>query len=497
MTVNKIGPRSQMAALRWGKPRPAIATELFLVLLLIGILVLFIPSLPLRAAVIIGWGGLIFSYERYLGLPVPASPGTMLWFGSTLSYVVGGLGTDLIYEQLGTNFLYNELPGFGLRYLESTLLYLGLGLGSYAFGLWLAGQRLGPAVHRRDVVFELTFRKASVWLVGLLYLLPVLGKGVDSSSETGTPTVYYNLIIGALMSIERVPMILLAFYLMRPHPRWWVGLLFLGAALTNPLGGILLGYGRAIIPWALVALVSVWLALVWYTGHRVSRRAKLLIALLPLCLVIFFGVSTAYRRQVGLDRTLTLEERLQIAQESSAQFARSENVVIDTIGPFVNRLLELPSLELLGWAESGLIEPAGWTLGDSKQVLLAWIPKTFFPEKGKGYGRDIMEFYGLCSSSNNIPVTLLTDAYRRLGLVGVLGIYFLMGVASTTLALKLLPRWGALGLVLVFYFALLHLTIYGSEVLEVFKLYVYRLPASGLVILVLLRLTRIWQPPTR
>ncbi len=486
MTIN-LNAHSQIS-LSKAKLRLAVAPGLFLSLLLISCAALFIPSLIVRATVILVLGSLIFTYERYLGLPVPVTPGTMLWLGSTLSYVVGGLGTDLIDRYYGKNFLYTQGFGFGMHYLDSALLYLGLGLGCYAFGLWLVGQRLGPVPRQKEVVSGLTFGRVSFLFLGILYILPQVVRYAVSNS------IYDNLVIGALQSIELVPMILFAFYFIRPHPRFWVWLILLAAALANPISGMLLGYGRSGLILALVSVVSTWVALVWYIGRRISRLGKLVIIILALFTVLFFGMMTAYRQQVNYNRKLSLAQRLNIAEASSSQFFHSGNAIVNTVGPLVNRLVELPSLELLGMAENGAIKPAGWTLEDFRQVIFAWVPKVLFPEKGVGYGRDIMVNYGLTPSNDNNPVTVLTDAFRRFGVLGVLGIYFFMGVASTFVAHKLLPRWGVLGLVFVLYFGLLHLTIYSSEVLEVFKLYIYRLPSSALVIYVILRLSGIWRP---
>lgn len=458
-------------------------TMLLFAVLFLGTGILLIPSLYVRAAIILIWGVLIFTYERYLDLPVPVTPGTMLWFGSTLSYVIGGIGTKLAFGQP------EEL---GLPYLNSALLYLGLGLASYAFGLLLAGLHLGKVTRFKDNLSTLSVHPAAIWLVTALFILPVLGKTV--AIRGGSFDIYYNLIIGALQSIEKVPMILLAFYLVQPRHRWGLGLLLLGATLAIPWDGILVGYGRNKLPFALIALLLTWLALVWFSGQRISARTKLLILLLPIGLIIFFAINTAYRNQVRFQSDFTTEERLQFIDESITATTQSENVITASIRPLLTRLVEKESLELLGWAEKGQIVQAGWTLSDTEQVILAWIPKFLFKDKGEGYGRDIMEYYGLSSASNNIPVTILTDAYRRLGVVGVLGIYFLMGIASTTVALKLMAHWSALGLVLVLFFALLHLTIYSSDMLEVLKLYIYRLPSSGLVIYAILRLTKMWQP---
>jgi len=426
---------------------------------------------------------LIFTCERYLDLPVPATPGTMLWLGSTLSYVVGGLGTKLLY---GSTF------DAGLQYLDSALLYLGLGLGAYTFGVWLVGQGVGPLPRKRVTIFEQTLSTASVLLIATIFILPVLGRTVLSSLEKSDS--YNNLVIGALQSVESIPIILFAFQLRQRHSRWWTGLLFFAASLAIPFESILIGYGRVKLPFALIAMTSVWLALVWYDRERVPRRVKSFILLMPFAIILLFGITTSYRSQVNLDPTLTGEERLLAAQESARGLGASDNIVVYSTGQLLSRLVEAPSLELLGWAETRKIERTGWTLDDFKQVCFSWIPKVLFPEKGSGYGRDIMEYYGLSPSWNNIPVTILSDAFRRLGPAGVVGLYLLMGVVSTVIAVQIWPRWGALGSILVFFFAIQHLLLYSNDVLSVFTLYVYRLPTSSLVVYALLRLTHIWPP---
>lgn len=455
---------------------------LFLAWLFSGSALLFAPSAELRSLIILSWGIFIFYFERGLGLPVPATPGFLFWLGNVLSYVVGGMGTNWFFES-------GEL---GLRYLDRALLYLGLGLGAYTLGLSLVRQRHPRTTSQPKTVYELHFHPMSIVIVALLFILPVMGNYLLPLSGTGG--LYYNIVVGALQSIEQLPMILFAFYLLQNHWSWWALSLFLTASLAVPFEGILLGYGRSKMIFAVISLVLVWMGLMWYAGKRIPQRAKTILVAMPFLLMLFFGLATTYRETVAFDGELTLNERLRIAQSSMNTFALSGNSVIDSTGALLTRLVEAPSIELLHWAESGAIDLTGWTLGDLKQITLSWVPRTFFPEKGVGYGRDIMEYYGLSPSWNNIPVTVLSDSYRRLGLVGVLGLYFIMGVASTIIALKLIPQWRGLGLLLVFYFALNHLQLYSSDALSVFTLYVYRLPSSALVIYILLRFARIWRP---
>lgn len=453
--------------------RPFIATLLFCVV------ILFIPSLYVRAVIILVLGIQISSYERVLGLPIPVTPGTMLWLGSTLSYVIGGIGSHLFFRQA------NDI---GLPYLENALLYLGLGIASYAFGLLLVGQHLGPSARDTKRLFGLNLSPARISIFTSLFVLPVVGKSLDFGGSSFD--VYYNLVIGPIQSIEHIPMIMFAFYLLQPRRIWWLGLLLLAASLAVPWEDMLVGYGRNKLPYAIMILILTYMTLVWYSDKRISLQFKLLIFILPIAIIIFFSIVSIYREEVRFQRDTIGNERIEILQQSVNEFTQASDVLA-TIEPILTRFIEKPSLELLSWAENGEIEKVGWTFEDTKQVVLSWIPKVFFLEKGEGYGRDIMEYYGLSPSWNNIPVTILTDSYRRGGVFGVMSMYFLMGLASTAIVLKLQPRWGVLGLTLVLFFALQHFRIYSEDVLEVIKLYVYRLPSSGFAIYAILYLSKI------
>ena len=98
--------------------------------LVFALLGLFIPSVYVRAIMICIIGYLIFKHERRLGLLVPASPGVIFWLGNFLSYVVGGIGTGLVF---------GNWEGYGMRYLEDAMFFIGLGLVFFLIGAWVAG----------------------------------------------------------------------------------------------------------------------------------------------------------------------------------------------------------------------------------------------------------------------------------------------------------------------------------------------------------------------
>jgi len=443
---------------------------------------LFIPSVYVRAMMIIMIGTLIYMQERTLGLLVPASPGFSYWVTSFLSYVVGGIGTAVLYDARN---------GFGTRYLDSALLYLGLGMASYVVGMMLAGNPNKDDKQRKSTSINIVFTTRSIVFFSGLFLLATIGMDIFRGSILGG--LYYNLIIGALQSLEGLPPILLAFYLMQPGRKWRLALLLFSATFIVPFAGISIGYGRSKLLYAVLALLLIWISLKMHYQQRISRKAKLLILLAPIVATLFFGANTNYRVGVNLNSSLSIEERLQITQGSVSQIYHSSDLVMDTAGALVDRLIEKESLELIGRSEAGAIGQAGWTVRDLEQILFSWIPKTFYPQKGVGYGRDIMEYYGLCAPGNNIPATVLADAFRRSGVLGVVFLYFFMGLSSTAIATRLTQNWGILGILLAYYFAQLHLHLYTTDALYVFILYVYRLPSSALMIYALLRSSGILQ----
>jgi hypothetical protein len=444
---------------------------------------LLIPSVYVRAIMIIVLGALTYLRERALGLMVPVSPGFAFWIGDSLSYVVGGIGTAV---------LFNVWDDFGIRYLGNALLYLGLGHASYIMGTWLCGNRVHPDMRKRRVTGELTFNSFSICIIFALFVVPVIGMYYLKTAGFGK--IYYNLVIGPLQSIQELPIILLAIYLIQSKPKLWVVFLLFGATFAVPFEGIIVGYGRMKLPFAVITLVLIWVSLKKKYEMKISSKEKWLLLITPIILVLLFAVNTKYRELVNLNPWLSTEERFQKIRDSSIDtfsIHYADDIVTGMVGNLVDRLVEKESIELLNLSETGAIERVGWSLRDLKEILLSWVPQTFYPEKGKGYGRDIMEYYGLCAPSNNIPVTVLSDIFRRSGVLGVVLLYGFMGVLSTLIALKLTRHWGTLGMVLGFYFMVRHIALNSGDALGVLNLYIYRLPGSGLVIFALLFFTGI------
>jgi len=441
-------------------------------------LCLFIPHIYARIIFFTVVGVIIFVCERSMKLLIPASPGFIFWFGNFVPYIIGGLGSIFVFKAWGES---------DIRSYENALFYLGIGFSFYTVGMLCAHAFIASEKENGISQFGLNINPLSVCIFSLIIILPV-GLMTLIRGSSFEP-IYYNLIIGPLMSIEKLPVILLAIYLVQRNPRWWViTLLFIGALATS-LEEISIGYGRQKIPITVVTLSMVYISMHLVYKKRISYFGKWVLFLSPFALIILFVINTIYRENINLNRLASMEEKEEALIYSSRELFHAGDISIEYAFPLFDRLVEKESIELMNMVESGSIEKAGWTVGDIKQILLSWVPKIFYPEKGVGYGRDIMEYYGLCAPDNNIPVTVLADTFRRSGVVGIITLYFMMGVLSTSIALKLKGKYGAFGVVLAYYFALLHFELNNSDALSVITLYIYRFISSGLIIYTIMRIS--------
>lgn len=436
---------------------------------------LLIPNPYSRSLIILAFGVLLYAWEKRLKMMVPASPGVMFWLGSVLSYIIGGVGQAT---------LQNAWDDFGLRYLNDALLYLGIGFSSYLLGAWIAGAAMTPKTPR-PLFREFKFQDWKITVFCILFIAPV----IFSSDARSVGTLYHNLITGAIQSIERTPLILLAIYLFVGRTRWWLIALLFCATFVVAIDGMMIGYGRSKMIFAVVTLVILWLALHQWEGIHLSKRSRLIIVFLPVLLFSYFGVMSVYRSSVGYDRGMAIEEREQILRESVLSTS-SDGFVIDSLTLLTERLAQAEGLELLGRANSESFEKYGWTLADLKNILFSYVPKVFFPEKDQGLGRDIMEYYGF-TVLNNIPPTLLADSFRRSGILGVIVVYFLMGMLATCMTIFLNNCWGSIGPFLGLYLGISSMTFVSIDAVNLLQFYIYRVVSSGMVIVGLLYVTGI------
>jgi hypothetical protein len=453
---------------------------LYYAILFLSLGALFIPSLYTRAGILFVMGRLVYLSEKHIGLTVPASPGTIFWFSIFFSYVVGGLGCIL---------LLNEQNALGTHYLSQTLFYLGIGIFAYIISI----ETCSVLIKNRSILSlnlsNLNFNNKNITIFCTIFTIPVLLVGKLGALNL----VYYNIVIGALQSFQFLPMILLAVYLTYKNKNIIICTLLFISTFSIPIAGIINdGYGRNQLLIAVASLIVVLLSLHNLLKLKLTLKHKIAFVILAFAMLVYFGVMTQYRDSIN-HRAISGHERSDIFNESLKNSYNS-NIFSNSCGPIVRRALEHESLELIYLVDKKIVPYFGWSTEDFRQILVSWIPRVFYPAKGVGYGRDIMVYYGF-TVYNNLPVTILADAFRRSGVTGVFVIFYLIGLIATTIAIKLQKLHTTMGVILTFYFALLHLNIYTADAVTIARMYIYRLPSSAIIIFVLLNMTKILQKP--
>lgn len=341
-------------------------------LILIDVLLL-IPFVMTRAIAILCLGLLIYSTERKFRMLVPASPGFVFWIGNVFVYIIGGIGFNLLLGgEVDGCPLGNCEVTIGLSYLNSALLYVGIGLSCYILGMWFAGVLIKPRTPSR--IFEdLNISKYSVFLLSACFVLATIA-GADAKVDS----VYYNLVIGSIQSIQVLPIIILSIYLLREGKEWLlIGLLFTSRFFVA-IQGMILGYGRGQLMEAILGIALTGLAILFWNRQKIPLIAKILLISFPFITVVYFGTASTYRETVQFDTSLSSTERGEILSESVKSVSYSDNFFLDTIGTFSARLFQGHGTELFGLAESGIVQYSGWTFNDLEQALLVYVPKTWY-----------------------------------------------------------------------------------------------------------------------
>lgn len=296
--------------------------SLFLAVYGFSVALVFVPLLISRVIGLLMLGALIYFQEKKIGFLVPASPGFIFWFGNFLSYVIGGISTG---------FLYDGWSDFGIRHLDSALLYLSIGISAYYFGLHFVSTFISTPVQSQVIINNLRIKSMATFLIALLFIAPVfIGNFIN---DVGILKVYSNLVVGALQSVEPLPIILLAIYVRTPKPKWWASLLLFGSAFAVPFAGIAVGYGRSKMLLSLFSVVVVWLVLKWNSGEQISKRDKMLLGLAIIITLLLFGIWTQYRQRTNYDTNLAANERLLLLQEAGTATYDSDNIFKDSFGP--------------------------------------------------------------------------------------------------------------------------------------------------------------------
>ena len=449
-------------------------------------IILLIPFMVVRAVAIFLLGVLIYKHERQLKMLVPASPGFVFWCSNFASYIIGGVGLTILSSGKENFCLSVTCEEYiGLSYLNDGLFYLGIGLSFYLVGMWLAGLVNKPNTPS-NIFMDLNFSPATIMSISVIFFISTIAGGNEEIDTDYGHSIYYNLVVGSVASISYLPIILLSIYLLHKNKKWWlISMLFCSRFITS-ISGMILGYGRSLLIEAILALVLTWLALLFWRHIKITTKAKWRLISLPFLLLLYFGIASIYRDTAN-DRSLTNIER-QEALTQSASSAGSSEFIINTLTQFCARAFQGHGMELFGMAETGIVGLSGWTENDLEQAIYIYIPKTWYPNKGSGLGRNIMVEYGF-TEFNNIPVTLIADSYRRSGLFGVIIVYFCMGFVATAMTVFLNNHWGSVGPLLALYLANSSLGLISADVIPLYSFYVYRMVTSGFLIYVLLRVT--------
>lgn len=443
---------------------------------------LLIPFMVVRAIAIIMLGILIYKHEQHLKMLVPASPGFVFWLGNFLHYIVGAIGLTILSD---------VSDDFGIRYLNDALLYIGIGFSFYIIGMWLAGEVQSPKTPSNAFI-DLNLSKYSILLLSCIFFITTMigGEGEGESGSDYGHSLYYNLIIGSIQSIESLPIIILAIYILKKNKTWWIALILFASRFVVASSGILIGYGRSVLVTAVIDILLTGCAIQFWRGIKLSNRLKMFLLASPFLVLVYFGIATSYRETVAFDSSLMVSERREILADSINSVNSSGNFIKDALHQICERLTESDGLELFGNAESGLVPYSGWSLNDLEQAAFIYIPKTWYTNKGVGIGRDIMVEYGF-TVFNNIPPTLLGDSFRRSGLFGVIMIYFIMGFVATTMTINLNNRWGSFGPLLALYLGLKSFGLVSNDAMSVYNFYAYRIVSSGIIMYFLLRFSGI------
>ena len=459
-------------------------TSLDLFLLALMVAGLFIPSVYVRAVAICVIGYLIYRHELRIGLLTPASPGVMFWLGNFCSYVLGGITTGLFFS---------NWDGYGMRYLRDAMFYIGLGLAFFLMGAWVVRFAPHPGNRTKDITKDLVLNQRSIALICGIYCFSVFGRQVLPLGPLGP--IYDNLVVGMVQSVETIPIILFGIYVTHKN-RNLLGLIMLaGAAFSVPFYGILMGYGRGKVIRFFLFTTIVWISLEGRKRFKLPMKPKIAILAGAIVIVLIFGVQTNYRSYYSNDNTRVIMQRREMILGAMRETRETDTLLKDTFGAICSRANELNSLELFGRAKYGIIPRSGWNMNDLKQVLFSWIPKSFSPNKGHMMGREIMVFYGF--GEGNIPPSLLGDVFRRSGAVGIIAMYFILGVLSTLVAVKLRNSWGGFGILVSYYLALLMFDMYVQDAVNCFTVFVYRLPSSAIAIYIILRISGILPAQSR
>jgi hypothetical protein len=367
--------------------------------------------------------------EYAAGLPMPATPGSLFWFGHFLSFVFGGvlfwlmeidptlgIDGDVLAWQIGTVTI--GLSSFGVGY-------------ALALQPWLAPR--GSVVQWPAVPLEskgLIVGALALAVPVLLFFIAFPGYLIGSMREFGAPeeaVVFSVIIFGVLGFVRPVVLVLLGLYLIaegRKGPV--VGGLLAVVGLGQTFQATLAG-GRTAILETLLACVAVMVAF----RSRQTRlgRIPLVAGVCAMLVLVYIPTAGQYRAKTGYGGAArdiqTASEYVNAFFDAGRALMSDTSWARDSLEAVVGRLYEPSAFRVMMAARESHTQFGfrGW--GD---LAFRWVP-SFIREKGKDRDQDLMwqqGFKPLESSAETL--TLPADLYYRFGLSGVMVGYTLLGV---------------------------------------------------------------------
>jgi hypothetical protein len=393
-------------------------------------------GLALMVLAICAVGLAISRIEYAAGLPVPATPGFLFWFGHFLSFVVGGV----LFWALEID------PTLGL---ESNALawqigIVTMGLGAFGVGYVLT-LRTWAAAKGGLVRWPAVRLDGGGLVTGCLALaLPVLAfflvfpeYRIGVMQEAWAPeeaSVIGVIVFGVLGFVRPVVLVLLGLYLIAEGRKnaAVVGLLAvvgLGQTFQATLAG-----GRAAILEALLACVAVMAA--FRVRQTRLGRVGLVVACCAVLIAWYIPTAGQYRARTGYGG---MSRELHTFSEYVSAFLEAGNAVIesprirDSIEAVVGRIYEPSAFRVMSAARES---SEGFGFRGWGDLVFRWVP-SFIREKGKDRDQDLMWQQGFKPHENSgEPLTLPADLYYRFGLLGVTLGYGVLGML-----LGRLTRW--------------------------------------------------------
>jgi hypothetical protein len=420
----------------WAGPAWIVLCVLAGTFSLLGEMHLGATGLAFMALAVSAVGLAIGRIEYAAGLPMPATPGFLLWLGHFLSFAVGGV----------LFWLLEVDPTLGL---ESDALAWQLGIvtmGLAAFGVGYALALRPRATARSALIQWPVVRLDSKGLVVgclalavpvLLFFLAFPDYRIGLMKEFGAPEeapIIGVILFGVLGFVRPVMLVLFGLYLIAEGRKRvavvaLLALVGLGQTFQATLAG-----GRVAILEALLACTAVMAAF----RVRQTRLGRVSLAVAGCAVLVLWYMPTAgqYRARAGYGG---ISREVHTFSEYMNAFLEAGTAVVDTsrardsVEAIVGRLYEPSAFRVMTTARES---HDGFGFRGWSDLAFRWLP-SFVREKGKDRDQDLMWQQGFKPHENSgETLTLPADLYYRFRLPGVVLGYGVLGIL-----LGLVTRW--------------------------------------------------------